>query len=421
MATATTDTGLRLQLVPKPGRPDFLDLPWTQPLEDWESERLAVVARGIGRHVVRFVEYDGVFYALKEVPHDIAHREYRLLRALNQEGLPAVEAVGIVHRPELEDVLITRYLEFSLPYRILLARRPLPDVRQRLLEALAELLVSIHLAGFFWGDCSLSNTLFRRDAGALVANLVDLETGERHEGLSDGARMHDLAIAEENLTGELMDLEAELGSGELGDPIELGADVRRAYERLWAEITEEQEFTLTDSSLLADRLRRLNERGFDVDEFELAAVGDGTYRLTIKPQVVDPGHHRRRLLRLTGLEAQENQARRLLEDIEEYRQDLDAAGEPPISDAALAGRWLTEVFEPTIAKVPRHKWTKRQAAQLYHELLEHRWYLSERAGHGVPLEDAVESYLQDVLPEIPDERTIIVDQRPTLEELEEEG
>jgi hypothetical protein len=421
MATATTDTGLRLQLVPKPGRPDFLDLPWTQPLEDWESERLAVVARGIGRHVVRFVEYDGVFYALKEVPHDIAHREYRLLRALNQEGLPAVEAVGIVHRPELEDVLITRYLEFSLPYRILLARRPLPDVRQRLLEALAELLVSIHLAGFFWGDCSLSNTLFRRDAGALVANLVDLETGERHEGLSDGARMHDLAIAEENLTGELMDLEAELGSGELGDPIELGADVRRAYERLWAEITEEQEFTVTDSSLLADRLRRLNERGFDVDEFELAAVGDGTYRLTIKPQVVDPGHHRRRLLRLTGLEAQENQARRLLEDIEEYRQDLDAAGEPPISDAALAGRWLTEVFEPTIAKVPRHKWTKRQAAQLYHELLEHRWYLSERAGHEVPLEDAVESYLQDVLPEIPDERTIIVDQRPTLEELEEEG
>ena len=415
MATATT-TGLRLQLVPKPGRPDFLDLPWDEPLDEWESDRLAVVARGIGRHVVRFVEYDGIFYALKELPHELAHREYRLLRSLNQAGLHAVEAVGIVHRPELEDVLITRYLEFSLPYRIVLARKPVADVRERLLEALAELLVTLHLAGFFWGDCSLSNTLFRRDAGALVAYAVDLETGDRQESVSDGVRTHDLEIAQENLTGELMDLEAELGSADLGDPEALGADVRRAYERLWSELTEEQEFTVSDSSLLADRLRRLNERGFDVDEFELAAVGDGSYRLTIRPQVVDPGHHKRRLLRLTGLDAQENQARRLLEDIEDYRADREAAEQPPVSDAALAGRWLNEVFEPTIAAVPRHKWTKRQPAQLYHELLEHRWYLSQRRGEEVPLQEAIGSYLEHVLPEIPDERTLIVDQRPTLDE-----
>jgi tRNA A-37 threonylcarbamoyl transferase component Bud32 len=414
MATATR-TGLRLQLVPKPGRPDFLDLPWEESLDEWESDRLAVVARGIGRHVVRFVEYDGIFYALKELPHELAHREYRLLRTLNQDGLHAVEAVGIVHRPELEDVLITRYLEFSLPYRIVLARKPVADVRERLLEALAELLVTLHLAGFFWGDCSLSNTLFRRDAGALVAYAVDLETGDRQESVSDGVRTHDLEIAQENLTGELMDLEAELGSADLGDPEALGADVRRAYERLWSELTEEQEFTVSDSSLLADRLRRLNERGFDVDEFELAAVDDGSYRLTIRPQVVDPGHHKRRLLRLTGLDAQENQARRLLEDIEDYRADREAAEQPPVSDAALAGRWLNEVFEPTIAAVPRHKWTKRQPAQLYHELLEHRWYLSQRRGEEVPLQEAIDSYLEHVLPEIPDERTLIVDQRPTME------
>ena len=405
-------SGLRLQLVPKPGRPDFLDLPWDEPLSDWQSERLAVVARGIGRHVVRFVEYEGVFYALKELPHEIAHREYRLLRALNDEGLPAVEAVGIVHRPELEDVLITRYLEFSLPYRLVLARKPVDDVRAGMRDALAELLVRAHLAGFFWGDCSLSNTLFRRDAGALVAYLVDLETGERHDELSEPLREHDLDVAEENLTGELLDLEAQLGEAGLGDPVELGADVRRSYERLWAELTAEEEFTVTDSSLLADRLKRLNERGFDVDEFELAAI-EGGYRLTIRPQVVDPGHHRRRLLRLAGLDAQENQARRLLRDIEEYREALEAAGEQPVSDAALAGRWLTDVFEPTIAAVPKHKWTKRQAAQLYHELLEHRWYLSEQAGEQVPFEEAVRSYLEDVLPSIPDERAIIVDQRPT--------
>jgi hypothetical protein len=191
--------------------------------------------------------------------------------------------------------------------------------------------------------------------------------------------------------------------------------VRAGYERLWAELTAEEEFMVKDSSLLADRLQRLNERGFDVEEFELAQV-DGGYRLTIRPQVVDPGHHRRRLLRLTGLDAQENQARRLLRDIAEYRGALEQAGQPPVSEAALAGRWLTEVFEPTIAAVPKHKWTKRQAAQLYHELLEHRWYLSEQSGEEVPFEEAVRDYLENVLPEIEDERAIIVDQRPAEDE-----
>jgi tRNA A-37 threonylcarbamoyl transferase component Bud32 len=405
---------LRIQLVPRPGRPDFLDLPWDEPLEEWHTERLAVVARGIGRHVVRFVDYDGTFYALKELPHSIAHREYRLLRALNKEGLPAVEAVGIVHRPELQDVLLTRYLEWSLPYRLVLARKPVPDLRDGLLDALAELLVRLHAAGFYWGDCSLSNTLFRRDAGALVAHLVDLETGERHEVLSEGVRDHDLQLAEDNIAGELMDLEAEVGQEGLGDPEETAADVRRRYERLWSELTAEVEFEVTDPSRLAERLQQLNARGFDVDEFELAATDNG-YRLTIRPQVVDAGHHRRRLLRLTGLDAQENQARRLLQDIDEFRRVVEAAGERPVSDAALAGRWLTEVFEQIVASMPSEMWTKRQAAQVFHELLDHRWYLSERAGEPVSLEDAVESYIATVLPTIPDERAIIVDQRPTAD------
>ena len=239
---------LRIQLVPKPGRPDFLDLPWDEPLDDWHTDRLAVVARGIGRHVVRFVDYDGTFYALKELPHAIAHREYRLLRAMNQEGLPAVEAVGIVHRPALEDVLVTRYLEWSLPYRLVIARKPVRDLREGMLDAL---FMRMHAAGFYWGYCSLSNTLFRRDAGALVAHLVDLETGERHDELSDGLRTHDLQIAEDNIAGELMDLESELGDKSLGDPEEVAADVRRRYERLWTELTAEEEFEVTDPSRLA--------------------------------------------------------------------------------------------------------------------------------------------------------------------------
>src|SRR5438876_7034061 len=78
------------------GHPDFLDLPWGLPLEEWPSERLVEVPRGIARHVVRFVNYDGIIYALKELPRRLAEREYRLLRHLAAEGIPVVEVVGTV-------------------------------------------------------------------------------------------------------------------------------------------------------------------------------------------------------------------------------------------------------------------------------------------------------------------------------------
>jgi hypothetical protein len=401
-----TTTGIRLQLVPRPGQPDFLDLPWNTPLEQWESERLAVVERGISRHVVRFVEYSGAFYALKELPHRFAHREYRLLRALARQGLPAVDAVGIVHRPELEDILITRHLEFSLPYRLMLARRPVADLRARLQEALADLLVRLHLAGFFWGDCSLSNTLFKRDAGALAAYVVDVETGELHEQLTDGQREHDLELTQEHFAGELFDLEAELGTDELGDPFSLADDVRREYERLWQELTAEEEFGAGEASRLHERLRRLNERGFDVDEVELDAT-DGGYRLRVRPQVVEAGHHRRRLLHLTGLNTQENQARRLLQDIDALGRALERAEIRPVSYAALAGRWLTDVFEPTIASIPADLRGKRAPAQLFHELLDHRDELSIRADSEIGIGEALDSYVQQVLRALPDERVIV--------------
>ena len=247
-------------------------------------------------------------------------------------------------------MLITRHLDFSLPYRSLFSGPGVPDLRNSLLDALAELLVRIHLAGFFWGDCSLSNTLFRRDAGTLSAYLVDAETGELHPQLSDGQRAHDLQVAEENVAGELLDLEAARGracpSGL--DPIETAAEVIRRYESLWSELTREDVFGPDETYRIDERLRRLNELGFDVEEVKL--VGDaGGQSLRLNPQVVEPGHHRRRLHTLTGLYVQENQARRLLNDLATFRATGERAGTP---ESVAAYRWLTECFEPSIASVP---------------------------------------------------------------------
>ena len=398
----------QLQLVARTGHPSFLDLPWNMPLEEWEIERLVDVQRGISRHVVRFVEYDGRLYALKELPAHLAWREYRLLRALEADEMPVVDVVGVVAErgDDLDAVLITRHLDFSLPFRTLFSRGGVEDLRHRLLDAGAELLVRLHLAGFFWGDCSLSNMLFRRDAGALTAYLVDSETGELHPTLSDGQRDHDLEIARENFVGELLDVQAELAVELDTEPETIADDLVTRYQGLWDELVHEEVFGPDERYRIDERLHRLNELGFDVEELELVGGPDG-YHLKLHPRVVEPGHHRRRLLETTGLRAQENQARRLLNDLARYRAHLEEEAGRPLPTSVAAARWLVDVFEPAIAAIPPELWAKRQAAELFHELLEHRWFLSQQEGKDVGLMPAIDRYVEDVLRTMPDERQVL--------------
>ena len=396
------------QLVARTGHPDFLDLPWEEPLEQWGSPRLVSLIRGISRHVVRFVEYDGALYALKELPERPARREWTLLRRLEGQGLPVVEAVGMVtdRDEELDAVLITRHLDYSLPYRTLFAGAAIPDLRTHLLNALAELLARLHLRGFFWGDCSLSNALFRRDAGALSAYLVDAETGELHGQLSDGQRHYDLDIAQTNIVGELLDVDAEVGLPSDLDPDETGEEIVRRYQSLWDELTAEETFGPHERYKLEERLRRLNGLGFDVEEVHLVSTPDG-YRLRLDPFVVEPGHHRHRLLRLTGLDAQENQARRMLNDIARYREAREREEKRTFAESVIASEWRQRIFEPTIAQVPSDLWAALPAAEVFHQVLEHRWFLSERAGKDVGIDEAVKSYVASVLPGKRPERVVL--------------
>ncbi|HEX2028498.1 MAG TPA: DUF4032 domain-containing protein [Nitriliruptorales bacterium] len=404
---------MRFQLTARTGHPDFLDLPWNRPLVDWTDERLVEVARGLHRHVVRFVNLAGTVYALKELRPRLAEREYRLLRHLAEESLPVVDVVGVVSgrataRGEpLDAILMTRHLPYALPYRALFARARMPDVRRHLLDALAGLLVRLHLAGFFWGDCSLSNSLFRRDAGALAAYLVDAETAELHYQLTNGQRLHDLEIAQHNIAGELLDVQAELGLDVGLDPLATSEELAERYAGLWSELTREETFAPDERYRVDARLRRLNELGFDVEEVQLVSV-DGGYQLRLSPRVVEPGHHRRRLLSMTGLDVQENQARRLLNDLAHYRaQRQDEEG--PLPDPVIAYRWMTEVFERAIAQVPSDLRGKREPAELFHELLEHKYLRSQAAGRDIGLVEATRSYVEKVLRYHPDERGVFAD------------
>jgi tRNA A-37 threonylcarbamoyl transferase component Bud32 len=386
----------------------LLGLPWTEPLEEWADERVVEIQqRGISRHVVRFVADSGHLYALKEIDERLARREYRLLRELAALGIPAVTVVGVVvgrvgaDGEDLDAVLVTEFLDFSSSYRALFAHPRRSHPARLLIDALVELFARLHLAGFYWGDCSLSNTLFRQDAGTLKAYLVDAETAELHPSLSDGQRADDVARAFERVGGELMDLEA---AGLLPtdiDPIATAEEVTERYARLWRELTYVEVMRPEDQRYrIGERLRRLNELGFDAEEVELITAGDQV-RLRLHTRVGEPGHHRWRLYGRVGLLVEENQARQLLNDIASFRGYLEQREGRPVPEPEAASRWLAEEYAPVIAGIPPHLRGRLAPAEIFYEILEHRWYLSEAAGRDIGTTAAARSYFADILPEVP--------------------
>ena len=388
----------------------LLSLPWREPIAEWTDDRLVEIRqRGISRHEVRFVAEGGQVFALKELDERLARREYRLLRELGRTGIPAVEVLGVVvDRPgDLDAVLVTRFLDHSISYRALFTRPRRGQPTNQLLDAMVELLARLHLAGFMWGDCSLSNTLFRLDAGALAAYLVDAETSELHTNLSDGKRLYDVELAFERVGGELFDLQA---GGLLPpgiDPVEVAEEIPKRYAALWSELTREDLVLPSEQRLrIAERLRRLNELGFDVDEVELVDAGGTANKLRIRTRVAEPGHHRRLLFTRTGLSAQENQARRLLNDIASYRSHLERKAGKPVPEAVAANRWLSEVYDPAVAAIPEHLRHRLDEVEVFHEILEHRWFLSEKAGRDIGTTAARTDYFDRVLPKVPDDLTI---------------
>ena len=380
--------------------PALLDLPWHLPLEDWPAETIAALPKGLSRHIVRFAHLNNYVIAIKETLTELARREYDMLKNLNKLSVPSVEPFAVVSNrtdangEPLMAALITRHLKFSLPYRAMWSQGLRLETAKRLVDALALLLVRLHVTGFFWGDVSLSNTLFRRDAGSFAAYLVDAETGQLYEkGLSSGQRENDLEIARINIAGELMDLIAS-GNAQVGiDPVEISNRIVNQYRELWKSLTGSEIFESKERWKISRRVQQLNELGFDIGELTIVSEEDGN-KVRIQPKVVDAGHHARRLLQLTGLDVEENQARRLLNSIDEYKLKHQRPG---ADEEVLAHEWTSKVYEPVVNAIPLEMRGKLEPAEIFHQVLEHRWYKAENEQRGIPLLEAVQRYVTNVL------------------------
>ena len=390
--------------------PELFDLPWDISLEDWPEDTIAALPKGISRHIVRFIHLGDHIVAVKETTEALAIREYDMLHKLDRLDVPCVEPVAIVSGrrdkdgEELPAALVTRHLKFSLPYRALYSQTLREDTATRLADALAVLLVRLHIVGFFWGDVSLSNTLFRRDAGSFAAYLVDAETGELMPGsLSDGQRENDLEIARVNVAGELFDLQAGGRLDEDIDPVAVSRSIVDSYRSLWNELTGWESFDQSERWRISQRVSRLNELGFDIENMSISTDSAGS-SLMIQPKVVDAGHHTRRLLRLTGIDAGENQARRLLNDLDSYRA-IHFPGDN-VDEEMAAHQWLSEVYVPIIRAIPREYRGKLEGPEIFHQWLDHRASRSRDEQRDVSREESLQSYIEHVLQHRRDEAMV---------------
>ena len=184
--------------------------------------------------------------------------------------------------------------------------------------------------------------------------------------------------------------------------MEIAEELERRYESLWQELTREEILRPDEQRYrIAERLRRLNTLGFEADEVELIGTPEGN-KLRLRTRVAESGHFARQLFLRTGIDGGENQARRLLNDIASFRAYLEQKEGRPFSEVVAANRWLEEVYDPVIAQIPEDLRDRLPPAEVFHEVLEHRWYMSEAAGRDVGTTAAARAYFEQVLPTAPE-------------------
>ena len=392
-------------LTVRPGHPDFLGLPWEIPLAQWDLPNLLDLPKGISRHEVRFLSFASGIYVVKELATAPARNDYAVLRQLESVAAPAVAAVGIVENrtvdrtEETSAALITAYEPFSFSYREILAGAGFGPRRNQMLDAFAGLLVELHLADCFWGDCSLSNVLYRFDAEAIVTIMVDAETAQILDGgLSDGRRLEDVEIMIENVAGGMSDIAAEAGVDLEQADLDLGYDIAERYTKLWAELRKAERITSEERFRITERIDRLNRLGFDVDEVDLLPSVDDTAELMIKVKVGGRNFHANRLKSLTGVEALENQAKAILSDVHYY--SARTGGDTSSGKATWAVRWRVGEFEPLLAKLRTIEGVV-DPVQAYTDLLHHRYMMAAALGRDVANEEALSDWVRNGRPGYP--------------------
>ncbi|HEY0752384.1 MAG TPA: DUF4032 domain-containing protein [Ktedonobacteraceae bacterium] len=383
------------------------DLPWSAPLEEWVAlgVELLHIRRGESRHPVVFVERDGVRYAIKETSPHMAEREVRNLREIGQRGIPTLVPAGtvVVSLPPLRlhasmpgglstylsgdrGYLITRLALRVVPhaflYRLPLNRR----TKQRLLSAIAVLMIELHEHGIYWGDPSLANILLRIDGKRILAIMADAETAEYFPGpVNDHLRVQDQASFEESLAWQAEDLRQARDLPEDKQPLD-DADFRyfmqryRWLRRAHARFSEQPPaFKTLDQA--QEFLQTINRWGFSF----LGMTERTLQELT----TVRPGWYQQRVHELLHITIPRPYARHFYNMILGHQALASAKEGRALSIEEAAQQWYTLYHLPAILLLRQVLTSDQNPLKAYFQVMLHKWNMSKRAGYEVPLDEAI--------------------------------
>jgi hypothetical protein len=204
---------------------------------------------------------------------------------------------------------------------------------------------------------------------------------------------------QENIRGELTDLQTDEYLSFNYPVQETGAYILQRYRNLWEEITREEVFSQGERYRILERIRVLNSLGFSVKDIELKDVDHGE-SVKLRIFVSDRNFHRNQLMEVTGLYAEDRQAQQIMNEIYELKANMSHSDYPNITLDAVAYHWLEHIYKPVVKELQSLINSKSQLGsqndpiELYCQILEHKWYLSERAQHDVGHQSTVEDFIK---------------------------
>ncbi len=259
-----------------------------------------------------------------------------------------VEPPWVDRRAQWAGAVITQYVSNAFPCRSLISGIGFGSRRDALLDAFAGLLVELHLHGMFWGDCSLSNILYRWDASSIEAIMIDAETSRIFDSLSRGQRREDIEIMRISVAGEMADIAAQHGADPDDADMFLGDEIASRYDSLWKELTTSLVVSAGDHYRIRQRIDRLHGLGVAVEEIGLIPVDNGT-SVKIRVKVRGRQYHSEQLREMIGVDVSENQARIILSDLAYHEARLGGSSATGKNVAAMKSR--ASAFEPLIVQI----------------------------------------------------------------------
>jgi hypothetical protein len=353
-------------------------LPWTVPISEWQYHgvNILTIKRGISRHVVIFVKAGRFSFGIKEISEEISkkeidHYEQLLLRGIHtlvpagfvvreEDPIPVATPIGVQYEQNFIAHTVTVLVDKVLPDSFLYSRNFRKENRQKIWDAIVRLFVQLHSNGVYWGDASLANTLIKFEKREvpfvgkqtiLIAYLSDAETVEIRPRLSRSMRDADLNFFFESMEWLNEDLRT---SGIIRTDVGTEEDrtyIRERYDLLFSVEMKKKKFE--------------QQTSFSIDKF-LGSI--------FNPDYVD----------------------QFLKHIEEHKWYLGERNQREITLADATKDWYETIFVP-ICELFRNEhipglFKGKTAAELYIEIMNNKYYLSEQAGKDVGMVAAMRDY-----------------------------